>query len=372
VQEFIFQKKTMQFVLIALSLCVVSIFASFCAPLPVPPVATSVHNLRPHDIGLFLALGDSVTAGFGMNGNLDENRGASFSIGGDDTYTQDLDQARHQLEGNPIYTLPNLFKQYNPDVKGFSVGSHFVERVNTSRYNSSDELNGAQSSAKIQDVYVQIQYLMERIESGEFGDPKTVLNKVWKHLTIFIGANNLCVSCQGADTDTPEFFGSQMGIILDTLQAKLPHTIVSIASLPKFSKLKDLEPTVSWCALVHDLYAECDCVFAKDATDQDRAMMDDYTDKYNLQFRSLRESWLNKSTDEFTVILHPYLEETVIPSEEYVSTFDCFHPSRLAHQDFSMGLWNSLFLPFNEKPNVWKFNQTKLFCPTADDYIRTN
>eukprot|EP00475_Leptophrys_vorax_P037620 TRINITY_DN6509_c0_g1_i2.p1 TRINITY_DN6509_c0_g1~~TRINITY_DN6509_c0_g1_i2.p1 ORF type:complete len:212 (-),score=40.49 TRINITY_DN6509_c0_g1_i2:78-713(-) len=211
---------------------------------------------------------------------------------------------------------------------------------------------------------------MDRISSGAFGEPKTVVNEVWKHISILVGANNLCQCCGGADTDTPEFFGSQLEIILELLQAKLPRTIVSIVSLPKFSKLRALEPTVSWCALVHSLYAECDCVF-KDATDADRAMMDDYTEQYNLQFRTIRESWLKKSTDEFTVILHPFLEETTIPSEAYVSTFDCFHPSRLAHQDFAIATWNSLFVPFANKTNNWNFN-TSLYCPTATDYIRTD
>ena len=61
-----------------------------------------------------LALGESITAAFGLEGiegGLDEFRGQSWSIGGDDGAT----------------TLPNFFKYYTPNLQGASLGSHFVE-----------------------------------------------------------------------------------------------------------------------------------------------------------------------------------------------------------------------------------------------------
>lgn len=80
----------------------------------------SIHDLRPDDIKVILAMGDSVMTGFGTRLNsvselfrnftnpLLEYRGTSFSMGADDD----------------VVTLANLFKRYNPDVKGASKGEH--------------------------------------------------------------------------------------------------------------------------------------------------------------------------------------------------------------------------------------------------------
>ena len=71
--------------------------------------ATSVWNLKPAQVDVVLALGDSITAGFGMEGKvggLHEYRGKSWSIGGDANAT----------------TLPNFIKQFSPNVSGYSVG----------------------------------------------------------------------------------------------------------------------------------------------------------------------------------------------------------------------------------------------------------
>ncbi|XP_043797712.1 phospholipase B1, membrane-associated-like isoform X4 [Apis laboriosa] len=67
-----------------------------------PIVPNSVHRLRPGDIDVIAAIGDSLTAGVGIFAtNLIElsieNRGASFSIGGEGTWRTYL-------------TLPNIFK----------------------------------------------------------------------------------------------------------------------------------------------------------------------------------------------------------------------------------------------------------------------
>jgi hypothetical protein len=64
-------------------------------------------------VDVVLALGDSITAGFGMEGKiggLHEYRGKSWSIGGDANAT----------------TLPNFVKQYNPNVTGYSIGRREV------------------------------------------------------------------------------------------------------------------------------------------------------------------------------------------------------------------------------------------------------
>lgn len=75
-------------------------------------VPTSVHKLRLGDIDIIGAIGDSLTAGNGAFANdvlqvLLEGRGASWAIGGQKTWRNFL-------------TLPNIIKEFNPALYGYS------------------------------------------------------------------------------------------------------------------------------------------------------------------------------------------------------------------------------------------------------------
>lgn len=75
-----------------------------------------MHTNPPAQVDVVMALGDSITAGFGMEGKrggLHEYRGKSWSIGGDDNAT----------------TLPNFLRHYNPNITGYSVGRREVRRL---------------------------------------------------------------------------------------------------------------------------------------------------------------------------------------------------------------------------------------------------
>lgn len=84
-------------------------------PCPKPKVITpprNIHELSPIDITCIGALGDSLTAALGAHaitplGLLIENRGVSWSVGGDKDYNQHL-------------TVPNAVKEYQSGLKGSS------------------------------------------------------------------------------------------------------------------------------------------------------------------------------------------------------------------------------------------------------------
>lgn len=118
--------------------------------------ATSVWNLKPSQVDVVLALGDSITAGFGMEGKvggLHEYRGKSWSIGGDANAT----------------TLPNFIRQFSPNVSGYSVGrregSLCWGPVCREKYRAKhDVLNGALSGAMIRNVHFdEMPYLMDEL-----------------------------------------------------------------------------------------------------------------------------------------------------------------------------------------------------------------
>ena len=73
---------------------------------------SSVHQLRPNDVKVIAAMGDSVTAALGANartilGLLIEFRGRSWSEGGQDSLEK-------------VVTLPNILKKFNPQLYGYS------------------------------------------------------------------------------------------------------------------------------------------------------------------------------------------------------------------------------------------------------------
>jgi hypothetical protein len=81
-------------------------------------VPKSVHELRPGDINVVAAMGDSITAACGADadtviGLMTEYRERSWSIGGRD----DLEQ---------IVTMPNILKKFNPQLKGASMRNNLV------------------------------------------------------------------------------------------------------------------------------------------------------------------------------------------------------------------------------------------------------
>lgn len=85
-----------------------------CKPFHVSKQAQTVHELTPYDIKVVGAMGDSLTAGNGIDaktilGVLRQYRYKSFSIGGDKNF-----------ETAP--TLPNILRKYNPNIIGASTG----------------------------------------------------------------------------------------------------------------------------------------------------------------------------------------------------------------------------------------------------------
>jgi phospholipase B1 len=320
-----------------------------------------------------MAMGDSITAAFSANNRIEEYRGASFPIGGDLAYDGLIPKL--SPSGEPIYSVPNLLRTYNPKLMGFSEGIHSLETTGKPRY-PTDHLNAAQSTARVQDMMGQVEYLYGELTSGKYGNSDLVLNQLWKHLTIFVGANNLCGACDTKDkTNTPEMYEKELNLVLNHIYERIPKTVVSFISIPHFSRLRNLEPNPGWCKTLHIFYGECSCVLQ--GSDEDLRLVDTATDQFNQVLRNIHLNWKQrvyetisqKQQPQFAVVLHPFNEDITIPDEKYLSTLDCFHPSAIAHENFAIATWNSLFLPFAQKPINWNFN-TSVFCPGPNDFIR--
>jgi len=314
-----------------------------CPPIPKrqsPP--RDIYDLAPGDLDIVMALGDSITAGFGIESLVTESRTCSFSIG----------------DGKQCHsvTLPHLLHMYNPKVKGASSGSHLVEPRLFDHIPRQDNLNAAQTGAFVQDLKSQIDYLVE-----QFGLRNIDVFRTWKHVTILIGANNLCNLCEGnLAHDSADTFEVILKEALIYLYENFPKTFVSLVSIPKFTNLEELE--TSTCKVEHNVYAECNCVF-RNPTKEKLEELDANMDEFNYRLTKIAAEWTYKGLKDFAVVNQPFLVEQRIPSEEWLSPYDCFHPSRKAHQALAVNLWNSLFLPVSQKSTKFDMNITDIHCP---------
>ena len=69
-------------------------------------------------------------------------------------------------------TLPNFIRYYNPNIRGYSIGSHKLEvcydtKCNTEYYPKLDNYNSAQSGSTTNNLIHQIEYLKKRVNVSD-------------------------------------------------------------------------------------------------------------------------------------------------------------------------------------------------------------
>lgn len=175
-------------------------------------VPTSVHRLTPGDIDIVGAIGDSLTAAngaFAIDGlqTTLEGRGVSWSIGGKGSWRK-------------FITLPNLLKEFNPNLYGFSTAANSLGFQKESKFNVAEP--GAISGHTIR----QAKNLVKRMRS----DAKVDVKNHWKVITIMVGSNDFCLDvCYSPDQDKlVEQAGRDMTRVLRILRENLPRTLVNV------------------------------------------------------------------------------------------------------------------------------------------------
>lgn len=334
-----------------------------CPPIPPHPAPTNVTNLRPSDIKVVMTLGDSITAGFGImgkEGKLNEYRGLSWDIGGDANAT----------------TLANFFQYYNPDVQGASHGFHIVELCYGPlcppyQYRpAQDVLDAAQSGAMVENLVThEFDYLLAELKSL----PNVNFDEDWKHLSILIGANDLCASCGMFKSFLdPEEYEDHIMAVLEEVRTSIPRVFVSLVEMFNISQVYDLSLKTKACVDIHrDFAVECDCIFSHDAN-ATRTLVDEYVQAYNEKSRDVAAYYQSFNDPNFTVIIQPFGRNTMLKDQppDILSTLDCFHPSLIAHRAMAVALWNNLLTPAADKKSVLNITDTPL-CPTADTLLYT-
>ncbi|CAG2220773.1 PLB [Mytilus edulis] len=175
--------------------------------------ACTVHELTPADISVVAAIGDSITAGTGITaktpiGLLRQDRGLSWSVGGDGNVDEHI-------------TLANMLKRYNPNLVGFSVGSGDFESENA-------HLNVADPGNEARNMPFQARLLVDRMKSGKEG--VDFVND-WKVITMFIGGNDLCDYCGDRPEYTVEKYIGYITEALDIFHKEVPKAFVNVVEV---------------------------------------------------------------------------------------------------------------------------------------------
>ncbi|XP_058066871.1 phospholipase B1, membrane-associated-like isoform X1 [Anopheles bellator] len=321
-------------------------------------VPTSVDQLRPGDIDIVGAIGDSLTAGNGamatnMMEVLIENKGLSWSIGGQGTWRQYL-------------TLPNILKEFNPQLYGYPTSDGLSSR-------KAALFNAAEGGAMSQDIPYQARNLVKRMLSDRHVD----IANHWKVITLMIGGNDFCAEI--CYMSTPEkilqYHEKNLVSALRTFRDYLPRTFVNLAASPKVDILARFKNKPQECVSMHVI--ECPCLIASRFRKQRRRFSKLIEDWNMLQMEIVaREEFHGKP--DFTVVYQPFTMNLTFPETPSGDTdftymsLDCFHLSQKGYALASNALWNNMLEPVGGKAMSWEREFTRFKCPSAEmPFLRT-
>ncbi|ELK27359.1 Phospholipase B1, membrane-associated [Myotis davidii] len=336
---------------------------------PSDKIPTSVHRLKPADIKVIAALGDSLTAGNGAGSKpadvldvLTQYRGLSWSVGGDGNVSS-------------ISTLANILREFNPSLTGFSVG--------TGKQDSPGAfLNQAVAGARAQDLPDQARRLVGLMKN----DTKINFQEDWKVITLFIGGNDLCDFCNDPAHYSPQNFTDNIGKALDILHAEVPRAFVNLVKVLQIVNLRELyqEKKVYCPRLI--LRNLCPCVLKYEDNSTELASLVELNKKYQEQTHQLVEGGRYDTREDFTVVVQPFFERVDLPktpvkkaravekweAQEGLpdSSFfapDCFHFSKKSHAHSGSALWNNMLEPVGQKARQHDFeSKINITCPNKD------
>ncbi|XP_078698909.1 phospholipase B1, membrane-associated-like [Branchiostoma floridae x Branchiostoma belcheri] len=310
-------------------------------------IPTSVHRLRPEDVKVVAAIGDSLTAASGAKartviGLLTNYRGVSWSIGGQEsleTYT----------------TLPNILKKFNPHIVGFATGSGGPDSDHA-------KLDKAVAGAVSGDMVEQARKLVDIMKACEHID----FEHDWKVVTLLIGGNDLCAYCEDTEKWSPIQYVENIRAALDILHQELPRTFVNVVTVMDVVEISKLQRTFA-CDVLHFFLCRCVSYASEEALAELQAANMRYMSVTNRLVASGRYD----DRDDFTVVVQPFLQETKLPrteTGEYDRSYfapDCFHFSLKAHAAAASALWNNMLEPVGSKRTDWHVGEP-LECPTED------
>ncbi|KAL1491578.1 hypothetical protein ABEB36_012153 [Hypothenemus hampei] len=276
---------------------------------------TSVHKLRPGDIDVIGAMGDSLAVGFASEAVtlpeiFHEGRGSSYSIGGEGTWRTYL-------------TLANILKQFNPNIYGYSLNSISIEKESG--------FNVAEGGAISENMPYMAKVLIKRMKTNE----KVNITEDWKMITIQIGHNDFCseVCYKKNYMKILQEHKTDMLEVLRIFRDNLPRTIVNFLPPLHLRPLLEMTDAPSLCKTFH-LFA-CSCIKGLPHAHL-RAKILELMTNWQILDREI-SNYQEFDREDFTVIFHDFvLNYPLFRSDngridyKYFAP-DCFHFSQKGH-----------------------------------------
>ncbi|CAI4233321.1 unnamed protein product [Auanema sp. JU1783] len=318
---------------------------------PSKKVPTNVNSVRPADIKVVMALGDSITAANGAGAEdpvavILQYRGLAFQAGGDYTLTEHA-------------TIPNILKKYNPNLFGYSngIGSPNVWEI--------ARLNVAVPGAEAKDLPSQARSLVSLLKQHT---QEVDLKNDWKLLNIFIGGNDACGYCRHPEY-APQNCADNIEEAIRIVFESVPRVIVSITGMLQLQILRQTDHGHFFCERLHK--DECGCELNKTVTN-------DQLGTYGINYTNDEIKIQNSGkydTNDFTVVVQPFFRDmTAPPSSQIFFAPDCFHFSQYGHGIVTTWLWKNILEPVNYKTTIGDMNNAALplACPDPTcPFIRT-
>ncbi|KAH8388137.1 phospholipase B1, membrane-associated [Drosophila serrata] len=319
-----------------------------------PP--TSIEQLRPGDIDIIAAFGDSLSAGNGILSNnaidmINEFRGLTFSGGG-------------MADWRRFLTLPNILKVFNPKLYGFSVSNSLVANYRHSR------LNIAEPMVMSRDLPFQARVFIDRLRR----DPNVDMKRHWKLLTVYVGNNDICSDL--CHWDKPESFLEQhaadMRQAFRLLRDHVPRLLINLIVVPKIQDvLSSMTQLPLQCFVVHRIGCHClvdDRLSSSQLKERQQTVL--RWQQLDLEVARLPEF----HRDDFAIVAHPLITNITAPklpdggTDWRLFSHDCFHFSQRGHAILANLLWNSMLLPDELKPQSSKVPEVleQIVCPSQE------
>ena len=291
-----------------------------CAAPEPPEPAASVHALRPGNIQVVAALGDSITTGTFAKSEtllqLGEDKGVSWLIGGDETV-------------ETVFTVANALKRFNPDVVGASTGQG----------NSNPQGNAAVGGAGSGNMLGQAQALRDWM----IEDPKVDFANDWKLVSLWIGGNDLC-----SFGTTPAQYERDLEDALQFLGTNFQRIFVNLIQVIDVGLLYDVNDASLGCTVVRPTACGRPNSLGRPAV---TAQTEGYWAATEKVAAAAEATY---GSDNFTVVVQPGMvdaKETFaagLMDTTYLSP-DCFHFGVRGHQVSAVNAWRNLLQPVGLK-----------------------
>uniref|UniRef100_A0A7I5ECB2 SGNH_hydro domain-containing protein n=1 Tax=Haemonchus contortus TaxID=6289 RepID=A0A7I5ECB2_HAECO len=318
-----------------------------CEPSAMKPSATvpvDVNKVRPADIRIIGAMGDSIMVGAWSNNFEDDKSnlfpGNSFAIGGDESLSNHI-------------TLANILHEFNPDMAGASYGEGY----------DNTGFNVGVSGETSLDLPRQARNLIKRMRSSGVS-----LENDWKLITIFIGTNDIGkLRCIDRETTPRDVYKAKIEETISLLRSSMNRTIVSIVSIWNSQLIYDAATLME-----NGTRLQCgdDYISRRDAL----------TEEYREVVYEIQNS---KKFDypDFTVVVQGFMDDIRDAFRNKLGNYDksfygadMFHLSKYGNAVLGKFLWNCLLEPVGKKSKKVNLgdDSTPLSCPTTSSpFIQT-